>query len=105
MGGCIALMNNLICWIEFETKLIEWKIQKGIYNEDPDQLLLDPKWWILFKRHNPEIKSKAGRKYSQNPAAHCHIDAFSKMHNQMENGLVKCGNAFRLENPHHMNKK
>ena len=60
------------------------------------------KWWLLFKRWNPEIESKDGIKYPRNQANHCHGSSFQNMYNQNENGLVKSGNAVRFDRPVHM---
>ena len=60
------------------------------------------KWWELFKRRNPEIVSKAGKRFVRNRADHCHDVPFQKMYNQIENDLVLADNAERLDLPAHM---
>jgi len=95
-------MNDLICGTDFETKLIQWKIQRRIYNFDPEMPLVGRKWFSLFMKRNPELVGKAGKKYPRNRAEHCHDSAFNKMCNQNEHLLVKSGNAVWLDSPVHM---
>ena len=68
----IELMNSLISETRHETMLIEWKTKRGILNPDPDVPLLGWSWWEGFKRRNPELETKAGRKWPRNRADHCH---------------------------------
>ena len=69
---CVELMNDLISGIRFKRDLIEWKIQKRIYNSDPEVPLVGMKWWELFKRRYPETVSKAGQQFARSRADHCH---------------------------------
>jgi hypothetical protein len=61
-------MNNLISGTTFKSDLIKWKIKKRIYNINPDVPLVRMKWWNLYKQRNPEIVSKAGKKFARNVA-------------------------------------
>ena len=56
----------------------------------------------MFGRRNPEIQTKAGRKWPRNRADQMHDVPFRKMYNQMENGLVASGCFVLLEEPVHM---
>ena len=96
----IALMNDLIDGTEHEASLIEWKMKRNMY--DPDSPLLNRAWWRSFKIRNPDVVAKTGRKYARNRSGHCHYEAFFKMCNQVENGLIKSGNAKKLDEPVHM---
>ena len=70
VGGCIELMHNFISGTKFERELIRWKMQRVIYNDNLEVPLVDLKWWKLFKGRNPEIASKAGKKFARNDLCH-----------------------------------
>ena len=91
VSGCIDLMNSLINGTRFEAKLIAWKAKRGILDPNREKPLVGYKWWELFKRRNPEIITKSGRKWPRNRADHCHTVPFMKMYNQNEIGLVASG--------------
>ena len=95
-------MNNIIRGTDFERELVFWKIQRGIYNNDPEVPLVGWKWWKLFKRRNPEIVSKAGKKFSRNRSDHCLDTPFQKMYNKKKDLLIASGNAERFNESFHM---
>ena len=102
VSRCIKLMNNLISGTKFERKLVAWKTKRGILNPDPEVPLLSWKWWRLYLGQNPEIATKAGRKFARNRADHCHNLPFEKMFNATEKRLIASGNAARLAVPVHI---
>ena len=104
VGQTINLMNNLIEDTPHEKKLIEWKMQRKLYNPDPEVPLLNWSWWRGFKRRNPDLETKTGRKYTRNRGEHCSDTTLSKMYNQVEIGLLKPGNAKEYDVPVHKDK-
>ena len=48
-------------------------------------------WWEGFKRRNPELETKAVRKWLRNKADHINIVTFVKMYNKAQSGLIKSG--------------
>ena len=102
VSRCIELMNNLVSGTRFERKLVAWKTERGMLNPNPEVPLLGWKWWRLYLGRNPEMATKAGRKFPRNRANHCHDTPFQRMFNETENRLVASGNARRLAVPVHM---
>ena len=76
----IRLMNSLLKGTETAFKLIKWKEKRQMYN--PKANLVDEAWWRGFERRNPELETKAGRKFPRNRADHCTDSAFRKMCDQ-----------------------
>ena len=101
----IAIMNSFIIETAFEELVIAWKTKRGILNPNTDVPLVGWKWWLLFKRRNPEIETKAGRKWARNRSDQCHDTPLQKMYNQLELGLIESGCCSRFEQPVHMDIK
>ena len=99
LDDCKDTMNDLIKETRFELVMKKFKKQRGIYQIDKDVPLCGEVWWAGFRRRNPEVDAKVGKKYGRNRDEHCNDSSFNKMYHQVEDAFVESGNSEKLDEP------
>lgn len=97
----LNLANTLIMGSELERKFIQMKTSIGL-DCSPDAATLGEGWYRGFKKRNPDIVAKAGRKFENHRDSHCNYSNFLQMYTNSGHHLIRSGNAVKFEPPVHM---
>lgn len=105
-GQTYQLANSLILRSDLAKEFKEWKMKRGLYDDDEDANLLGSRWFQGFRKRNEGIFSdQVGRKYERNRHEHVTYQAFERQFSLIESGLTESGNARMLDQPQHQDRE